>query len=409
MRWSRSTGVGEDLADFMTDRVQCRAMRVICAPDKFKGSLTAVEAAEAMVRGVRAACPDAEIDSCPISDGGEGFVQAMTSALNGRILTTTVLGPLGQLVAARWGLVVSPDGRTRTAILEIASAAGLVLLKPTERDPTRTTTYGLGQLIKTALDHGATEILIGLGGSATNDGGCGAVQALGVKFYNASDLLITEPITGGMLPSIRRIDVSGCDPRIEKVAIRLACDVTSPLAGPQGAAYMYAANKGATPEQVEFLDHALAHLARLIRTYVGVGVEMLPGAGAAGGTAAGLVAFLNARLERGIRLVLETVRFSQRVEGCDLCLTGEGRLDEQTFQGKALMGVARAARRKGVPVVALVGALGPGYERASEAGLSAWHLIGPGLTAQESMARAAQLLEEATRKVVASLREGAML
>jgi glycerate kinase len=375
-------------------------MKVICAPDKFKGSLTAAQAAGALARGVRRARPDAQVEVCPMADGGEGTVEAFLGSFGpSAARSTRVCGPLGADTQAAWALVADHQER-KTAVIEMAAASGLELLPAAQRDPTRTSTRGTGQLIAAALDQGPQTILIGIGGSATSDGGCGCAQALGVEFLDQYARPIDEPLSGGLLSSISRIRIERRDPRLARVRILAACDVTNPLTGPHGAAYVYAPQKGATPRQVIDLDNGLRHLAALWREQLGIDVENLPGAGAAGGLGAGLVVFLGAVLRRGVEVVLEAVDFAARVRGSDLCLTGEGRLDGQTASGKTVSGVAQAAKAQGVPTIALVGALGAGAERTLEHGLAGYELIGPGLPIEESKRRAAELLEAAAARVV---------
>ncbi|MBI1337414.1 MAG: glycerate kinase [Phycisphaera sp.] len=369
-------------------------MKVICAPDKFKGSLSAPDVAKAMRRGVLLACPDAEVDLCPIADGGEGTVEALIAGSGGQRMTNPVTGPRGGQVHATWGL--TPEG---LAIIEMASASGLSLLKPDERDPTITTTLGTGELLQTALDAGATSVLMGIGGSATNDMGCGCAMALGVRFFNKNGSPITLPLTGGMLHNIARIDTTLLDPRIRHTPIRVACDVTNPLTGPNGAAHVYSPQKGATPEQTLMLDDGLRHVAGLVRGQIGVDVENLPGAGAAGGLGAGLVAFLGATLEPGIGLVLDALHFVSRAAAADLCLTGEGSLDEQTLSGKAIAGVVNHAGR--CPVIALAGRMRLDEKQCQTLGLTAAHAIAPGQPPEVSIARAAEFIEQTTAKVVA--------
>lgn len=374
-------------------------MKIICAPDSFKGSLTAEAASDAMARGIRHSNPDALIEVCPISDGGEGFTQAIAMANRHTMKVSRCNDPLGRPVDAEWCLLHGEDGHD-TAIIEMASASGLILLKSNELDATRASTFGTGQLIQHALDASATSIVLGIGGSATNDGGCGMAQALGVRFYDQDQRLIEAPMAGGLLNCLTRIDLSAADPRLKDIQVTVACDVTNPLTGLDGASHIYGPQKGATPEQVEQLDAGMCHLARLWRDQLGKDVEHTPGAGAAGGLGAGLMAFCNATLKPGLDIVLEKVRFDERVHGCDLCLTGEGRLDGQSLSGKAVLGVARAAAKHNVPTVALVGSLGPGHEKTLEAGLKDYIEIGRGLPAQESIARAAELLEKATTQAV---------
>lgn len=377
-------------------------MKVICAPDDFKESLSAGEAAAAMARGVQRACPTAIVDQCPIADGGDGTVEALCAATKGEVIATPVAGPRGDMTTAQWCLMPACEGRPATAVIEMAAASGMAMLAPQRRDPTVTSTFGTGQLMLAALDTGARRLLLGIGGSATNDGGCGAAAALGVRFVNTAGQAIGPQITGGQLASITEVDFSGLDPRLGDVEIQVACDVRNPLTGPQGAAAIYGPQKGATAEQVALLDAGLTHLAEVVQKPGGANVAELPGAGAAGGMGWGMVVFLAARLRSGVGLVLEAAGFEHRVIGADLCLTGEGRLDGQSLAGKACLGVAMAARRHGVDTIALVGEVGPDAERTLEAGLAAYHPISPGMEPAESMRRAAELLEQATFEVIRS-------
>lgn len=371
-------------------------MKIVLAPDSFKESLSAREAAAAMERGVRRVLRDAEVDACPIADGGEGTVEALVAATGGGVRTTRVRGPLKEMVEARWGVL--GDG---SAVIEMAATAGLHLVPVAARDPEKTTTLGVGELIRAALDAGATRIILGIGGSATCDGGCGMAGALGVRMYDRTGTEVPVPVRGGDLHCVARIDASGLDPRVKEAEVLVACDVTNPHAGPTGAAYVFGPQKGATPAQVERLDAGLHSLASVIRSDLGVDIADLPGAGAAGGLGGGAVAFLGASMRRGIDLVLDAVRFPERLHGADLVLTGEGRMDGQTLGGKAITGVATAAKRQGVPVVALVGSLGPGAEKVREIGVVGYRAIGEGLPVAESMRRAAELLEAATADAVA--------
>jgi glycerate kinase len=375
-----------------------RQIRILCAPDSFKGSLSAVEAAQAMATGIRRVLPDAEVDLCPVADGGEGTVAAMIAATQGELRESKVMGPRGEQVRAHWGLL--GDG---TAVVEMAAASGLTLVPVADRNPMSTTTYGTGQLLTAALDAGAPRILLGLGGSATNDGGCGMAMALGVKFLDKTGALIEAPIRGELLLEIERIDVSGIDPRLQRVELLGLCDVQNPMTGPAGAARTYGTQKGATAAQVQQLDTGLAHLAEMFRQQLRVDVEQETGAGAAGGMGGGLLAFLGARLRSGIEMVLEHTDFDRRVHSADLCLTGEGRLDGQSTFGKACIGVARAASRHGVRTVALVGSTGPGVEKCLRAGLHGYEIIGQGVSESESMSRAADLLVSAVGRVVEPL------
>ncbi len=369
-------------------------MRIIIAPDSFKESIDARTAAEAIARGVRRANPHAEIDLIPMADGGEGTVDALVAAGGGEIRRTRVTGPLHEPVEANWGLITAPDGAV-TAVLEMAAASGLALVPPDRRNPLVTTTFGTGELMRAALDAGAKRLLVGIGGSATTDGGAGAAQAVGVRFLDGDDAPLPEGIAGGDLDRVARIDMAKRDPRIGAVAITVASDVDNPLCGPRGAAAIYGPQKGATPAQVAVLDRHLAHLATLIRRDLGCAVEGIAGAGAAGGLGAGLVAFFNATLSPGVRLVMDAVGFEQRIAGADLILTGEGRLDAQSLMGKVIAGVGHAGRAAGVPVIALAGAAGDGAKDTLSL-LHGYHIITPpGMARAEAMSRAAGLLESA--------------
>jgi len=374
-------------------------VKVICAPDSFKDALRAAEAAKAMARGILHARPDAVVDLCPIADGGEGTVEALVSATGGTKHVTRVTGPRGEACDAVWGMLGGVPEGERTAVIEMAAASGLELLAPDQRDPTQTTTFGTGQLIRTALDAGVTRLIIGIGGSATNDGGCGMAAALGARFLDHHGHEVT-PLVGGTLDRIARIDLTGLDPRLAHTTITVACDVTNPLTGLNGASRVYGPQKGATPEQIERLDANLRHLAVLWHDQLGRDVETMPGAGAAGGLGAGLVVFCGATLQRGIDLVLDVVRFDERVRDATLCLTGEGRLDGQSLAGKAVLGVARAAAKHYVPTIALVGSAADDAGRTLAAGLTAYHVLAPGLPRDESIRRTAELLETVAAKVV---------
>ncbi len=334
-------------------------MRIVVAPDSFKETLSAVEAARAIAAGVAEAAPGAHIDLCPMADGGEGTVEAMVAATGGQFRRAEVSGPLGERRSARFGLLGGGrgacGGRRRTAVIEMAAAAGLELLPPRERDPMRTTTLGVGKLVRAALDAGAESFVIGIGGSATVDGGTGCAQALGVAFLDKEGRECPCGLAGGALREIAAIDLAGRDPRIPDADVRVACDVANPLTGPQGAAAVYAPQKGATPEMVAALEAGLANLAEVIRRDLGIDVEHLPGAGAAGGLGAGLVAFAAAKLERGVKIVARAVGLAGRLAGADLVITGEGKLDAQSAAGKVPVGVADIAAEAGVPAICIPG------------------------------------------------------
>ena len=368
-------------------------MRVVIAPQEFKGSLTAVQTAQAMADGLRRALPDADLILVPMADGGPGTVEALVTVKSGRWLKTTVRNPLGSPVEAAWGIV---DGDT--AVIEMAAASGLVLVPEGQRDPRVASTYGTGQIIAAALAVGCRRIIVGVGGSATNDGGAGVAQALGARLLDDAGQGL--PPGGAALARLARIDVSGLDPRLRQVRLLAATDVFNPLCGPQGASVVYGPQKGATPELVRELDAALVHYAAIIERDLGVRVLEVAGAGAAGGLGAGLVAFLGAEIVPGAKLVAEAVGLQQRMAGADLVIAGEGRLDAQTGFGKAPWEVARLAREARVPVIAIAGAVredcGPELLNAFDAVAT---IVPPGVPPQEAMARAAELLAALAEQV----------
>jgi len=365
-------------------------MKIVIACDSFKEALGAAEVCEAVARGVRRARPETAIDLIPMADGGEGTVATLVAATCGTIRAATVAGPLGEPVKAAWGLL---GGERHTAVLEMAAASGLGLVPRARRNPLQTTTYGTGQLILSAIEAGAREIIIGIGGSATNDGGAGAAQAVGVRFYDSEGRLCQPGLSGGGIEDVDRIDLSARDPRVAATTIRVACDVDNPLCGPRGAAAVYSPQKGATPEQVGLLDRNLAHLADIIRRDLHVDVRLLPGAGAAGGLGAGLVAFFGATLQPGVRLVMEAVRFAERIADADLIITGEGRIDRQSMMGKVIAGVGHAGHAANVPVIALAGCIGEGADQTL-AVLKSYHSINPpGTPIADALRHTAERLE----------------
>lgn len=362
-------------------------MKVVIAPDSFKGSLPAKEVAAAIAAGVRKVWPDARIDCVPLADGGEGTVEALVEATGGRFVQARVTGPLGEPVEAVYGLL----GDGETAVIEMAAASGLPLVPPDRRDPARATTRGTGELIRAALDRGCRRLIIGIGGSATNDGGAGMAQALGVSFRDRHGREL--PPGGLALRELETIDLSGLDPRIRETEIVAACDVDNPLYGPRGASAVYGPQKGATPELVEALDQALRRYAEVLYRDLGIDVQAIPGSGAAGGLGAGLVALLGAQLKPGIELVLEALDFRRRLEGADLVIAAEGGVDRQTAFGKAPSGVLKEAARQGIPVVVVGGSLSD----------DAVQLYDHGFAALVSCTPRPMPLEEAVARTPASL------
>lgn len=368
-------------------------MRIVVAPQEYKGTLTAEEAAAAIAEGARSAAPEAEIEALAMPDGGPGTVRAVVSMTGGETRTCRVQGPLGRPVQAEWASL--PDG---TAIIEMAAASGLTLLGEDERDPRLTTTYGVGELVLEALDRGTQRLIIGLGGSATNDGGVGMAAALGVRLLDASADEI--PPGGAALDRLDRIDAGALDPRLAGTEVIGASDVTNPLCGPEGASHVYGPQKGATPEAAGELDAALENYARVIERDLSVTVRDAPGAGAAGGLGAGIIAFLGAQIRPGVDVVAEVVRLRERLAGADLVITGEGRLDGQTRYGKTVAGVARLASEAGAPVVIVPGALGPGWEWALSVAAAVEPVVGGDPAAPPAPSVAAKSLSEAAARAI---------
>ncbi len=376
-------------------------IQVVVAPDSFKESASAAEVAAALAEGVRRALPHARVTQIPMADGGEGAVDALLAAVGGERIELKATGPLGEPVDAFYGLI---DGG-KTAIIEMAAASGLALVPPERRDPRITTTCGTGELIHDALDRGVDRIIIGLGGSATNDGGAGMAQALGCHLYDGR--MHELPPGGAALADLARIDINGRHPRLDTCEILVACDVTNPLVGRYGASRVYGPQKGATPEIVEELDAALSHYGAMIESQLGIPVIDIPGAGAAGGLAAGLMAFADGKIRRGFEIIAEACRLRERLRGVDLVLTGEGCLDEQTANGKVPAGVAELAAEAGASAIAFAGRLKPGYETLYAMGLDAAFAIADGpMPFEESRSRIAVLLAHAAENAVRAWRAG---
>ncbi len=368
-------------------------MKVVVAPNAFKGSLSASEAAAAIARGVRQAFPDGEVVEIPVADGGDGTVEALVSAHRGEYRTAKVEGPLGDSVQATYGLI---EGG-RTGVVELASASGLTLIAAERRDPRKTSTYGFGQLLQAVRAAGVGQIIAGIGGSATNDGGAGMAQALGYRLLDAAGVEL--PRGGAALARLARIDPSGFDRGWLSVKVMVACDVTNPLTGPQGASAVYGPQKGADDAAVRELDAALANLAAVIERDLGKRVADVPGAGAAGGAGAGLVAFLDAKLVPGAPLVVEASGFDATLKGADLVITGEGQTDAQTAYGKAPGEVAKRAKAARIPVLLMAGSKGSGWEALSELGVTAVVTLDEeGDNLQQLMQDAGQVLTRTTAR-----------
>ena len=376
-------------------------MKIVIAPDSYKESLSATEVAQAIEKGFREIFPDAQYVSVPLADGGEGTVEAMIAATHGSAHSALVTGPLGEKVNANWGM--SGDGKT--AFIEMAAASGLALVPPEKRNPLITTSRGTGELILQALDSGASNIIIGIGGSATNDGGAGMVQALGAKLCDANGTEIGYG--GGSLNSLNTIDVSGLDPRIKNCAIRVACDVTNPLVGELGASRIFGPQKGATEALILELDRNLAHYANIIKKSLGVDVKNVPGAGAAGGMGAALTAFLGAELKSGIEIVTQALNLEEHIHDCTLVVTGEGRIDSQSIHGKVPVGVANVAKKYHKPVIGIAGSLtrdvGVVHQYGIDAVFSVLTSIG---TLEEAFRGAFDNIYRASRNIAATLAVG---
>lgn len=375
-------------------------MKIVVAPQALKGSLDATRVAAGMAAGIRATLPQADIVELPLADGGEGTVRALVAASGGELRSARVTGPLGSPVMAEFGMLgplASQAGRT--AVIEMAAASGLPLVARERRDPRVTTTYGTGELMRAALDAGCDRLLIGIGGSATNDGGAGMAQALGVSLLDAEGRELERG--GAALSRLDRINTDNLDPRVHSTRIEVACDVSNPLCGPTGASAVYGPQKGASSAMVEQLDGALAHFARIIQRDMGKDVAGAPGAGAAGGLGAGLVAFANAHLTPGAELILDALQFRSHALGATLILTAEGQLDRQTAYGKTISAVARIGNELRVPVVALSGRVAMRADDLDRLGLAAAEPLADGpLSMQQSMSRAYELVVSATVRIL---------
>jgi len=369
-------------------------LKIVIAPQSFKGSLSAVEVAQAMALGIKRVLPDAETVAVPMADGGEGTVEALVDATCGQIITTDVTGPLGESITAKWGIMGDGD----TGIIESAAASGLPLVPPGKLNPLITTTYGTGELIKAALNAGCRELIVGIGGTATNDGGAGMAQALGVRLLDNRGKEL--PWGGAALARLDRVDVSGLDHRLAECQVVAACDVTNPLCGEFGASLVYGPQKGASAEMCRRLDAALAHYAGVIKADLDIEVMDLPGAGAAGGLGAGLVAFLGAELLPGTDIVIEAVGLVGHLEDASLVFTGEGRIDGQTLFGKTVSGVVAKAKALRIPTVAIVGEVAGGSD-VYRSGIDAVLSIAPGpISLERSVADAASLITDAAERAM---------
>ncbi|MBU2907357.1 glycerate kinase [Arenibacter algicola] len=373
-------------------------MKIVIAPDSFKECLSAQDVATHIAIGIRKITPNAEIFEIPISDGGEGVLEALINGVGGRRISVSAMDPLMRQLKAEYGIL--KDGKT--AVIEMAKASGLELLKEHEKNPLITTTFGTGQLIKDALNKGCNKIIIGIGGSATNDGGAGMVRALGATFLDDNGEEIPEG--GGSLERLKSIDLSNFDKRIQNCEVIVACDVSNPLTGANGASMVYGGQKGGSKQDLEFLDSNLAHYANKIKATLNIDVSEIPGAGAAGGTGAGLMAFLNGKLVNGIELILQTIKIKEFIKQADLVFTGEGKIDGQTLHGKTISGIAAMAKKHEVPVIVLTGKIGEGIEEIYNIGVSAvFSIVNQPMDLKEAINQAPVLIQDCTKNVMSAI------
>ncbi len=375
-------------------------MKIIVAPDSFKGSNNTIAVANSIENGIRKVFPKAEIIKIPIADGGEGTVDALVLSTRGQFREVNVSGPLGEKVRAKYGIL-----RSNIAVIEMAAASGLTLVDEDKKNPLITTTYGTGEIIKAALDEGCKKIIIGIGGSATNDGGIGMAQALGVSF---KDSLGKElGYGGGELQKLYDIDISKIDSRINETEIIVACDVSNPLCGENGASRVYGPQKGAIPEVVEILDVNLRHYAEIINQKLNKNIIDIPGSGAAGGLGAGLITFCNATLKAGIESILDVVNIDQHLPTTDLVITGEGKIDGQSVYGKVPVGVGQRAKKNNIPVLAIVGDIGDEASKVYEFGVDGiMSTVNKAMPLSEAMSKSAELLEDAAERVMRIIKIG---
>ena len=373
-------------------------MKIVIAPDSFKGSLTAQEAAIAMSNGVLSVLPNAKIEKIPLADGGDGTMDSLVFSTGGQFRDASVLDPLGREIIAQYGIL----GDRKTAVIEMATASGLILLKKNELNPLITTTYGTGQLILQALDDGFRSFIICIGGSATNDCGAGMAQAIGLKFLNTNNVEILGKMCGDLLGNINFIDSSNIHPGLKESRILVACDVNNPLLGQHGCAHIYAPQKGASPKMIEKLESNMKSFIKIAENKYDISVRDVPGAGAAGGLGAGLMLFLKAELKSGIDIVLKACDFQKRIKNADLIITGEGKIDDQTIQGKTISGIVRYAKLQKIPIIAFAGVIENG-DNIKNLGISnIFSISSNDLPVEKSIANASTLLQN---KVVSVIRK----
>jgi len=376
-------------------------VKIVIAPQAYKGSITALGVAIAAEKGILKVFPEAEVLICPVADGGDGTLETLVEGSGGEINETNVTGPIGERLDASWGAM----GDGKTAVIEMARSSGLALLSLDERDPLNSTTFGLGEVILQALDRGFRNFIVGIGGSATNDAGAGMAQALGVNLLDEKGKQL--PPGGAALDKLSEIDLSGIDSRIRDCDFQIACDVNNPLTGPEGASAVYGPQKGATPDNIKQLDKALGKFSDVVKSQLDRDVENIPGAGAAGGLGAGMIAFLDGQLRAGVDIVLDTVELKTKMEGAKLVITGEGGMDFQTVYNKAPIGVARLASEMDIPCFGISGMLGENYQVVHDYGLeSALSIVSGPMTLEEASANAATLIENSVEEALRLVRIG---
>ena len=375
--------------------------KILVAPQAFKGSISAMDACLAMADGVKNVLQDCEVVICPVADGGDGTLETLVEVSKGQIHSCNVTGPIGNPIQSQWGAM----GDGHTAVIEMARTSGLALLSLDQRDPLKATTYGLGEIILDALDHGFRKFIIGIGGSATNDAGAGMAQALGVGLFDSSGK--TLGFGGQALEDLDSIDFDSIDPRLKDSTFLIACDVNNPLIGPEGASSIYGPQKGADEEKIQILDQALSNFGEIVEKQLGIRVLTVPGSGAAGGLGAGFLAFLNAQLKTGVDIVLDQVKIEEKLEGVDLVITGEGAIDFQTIYNKAPIGVAKLAQKYSIPTVGIAGMLGKDYTLVHSEGLKAVRSITTGpMTLEDASKSAYQLISEAVEQSLRFIQVG---
>ncbi len=358
-------------------------MKILISIDSLKGSLSSIEAGNAIKKGILKVKEDAQVKILPLADGGEGTVDALVQGMNGKKDTIEVTGPIAKKVDATYGLLKN----TSTAIIEIAQASGLTLVPTEPRNPLYTTTYGVGEIIKEAINKGYRNFIVGIGGSATNDAGIGMLQALGFEFYDENNKLVG--LGGKVLNEIRHIKIENRLKELDECKFKIACDVNNPLFGKNGAAYIYGSQKGATSEIIEELDNGLRNFSKVVKNYLSKDVANVEGAGAAGGLGFAFLAFLNSKLESGIKIILEEIKLEEELKDADFVITGEGRLDNQTAMGKAPIGVAKLAKKYGVKVIGLAGATTEDAVKCNEEGIDAYFsIVNRAMTIEEAMDKA---------------------